>query len=85
VCEADADGTGTLSDRGTVSALTGEGRITALPGVGGVVDVGAGREPQEALSTTPNIARMTARAARISDDLALRCVRGKLPRSPSFG
>ncbi len=69
-CDADAEGTGTASERGTVSALTGDGRITALPGVGGVVDVGGGREPQEALSRTPNAAASTARIGRMIDDLA---------------
>lgn len=65
--------------------MTGDGRITALPGVAGVVEVGGGREPQAALSTTETTAASTTRIGRMARDFALRLVRGKLPRSASIG
>jgi hypothetical protein len=64
--------------------VTGDGRITALPDVVGVVDVGAGFEPHAAPPITNNVARTIA-TARIVEDLAASRPGGKLPRSHLFG
>jgi hypothetical protein len=58
-CDALAELAGAgASLRGTVSAVTGLARITALPGVGGVVEVGFGLLPQANTNATPTESAM---------------------------
>jgi hypothetical protein len=71
-CALELDGAGPFGSceslLGTGSAETGLGRIGALPGVGGVVDVGGGELPQAPAATTSasDIAtHVTARSVRL--------------------
>lgn len=53
-----------MSLLGTVSALAGLGRMAALPGVGGVVDVGGGEEPQAPRATPVDVTSRARKSAR---------------------
>ncbi len=65
--DADALGAGGVLF-GTISAVTGLGRITALPGVAGVVDVGGGLPPHAA-NVAPIVSAM--RSERIGSEHSL--------------